>query len=112
MLKRIAVAVLLPMVAACEFVDDDIDKHTGNEPYVALDEVAEILAYLPMDASHLAEVHNAVISSSGNGYDEEYTMSHLFEAPGSGVVRIGTEEMARRVKKTVSWLRGGVNTPY
>ena len=29
MLKRIAVAVLLPMVAACEFVDDDIDKHTG-----------------------------------------------------------------------------------
>ncbi|MBR5141164.1 MAG: hypothetical protein IKW55_01620 [Bacteroidales bacterium] len=85
MLKRIAVAVLLPMVAACEFVDDDIDKHTGNEPYVALDEVAEILAYLPMDASHLAEVHNAVISSSGNGYDEEYTMSHLFEAPGSGV---------------------------
>ena len=85
MLKRIIIAALLPVFAACEFLDDDIDKHTGNKPYVALDEVAEILACLPMDASHLSEVHNAVLASSGNGYDEEYTMSDLFESPGSGV---------------------------
>jgi hypothetical protein len=38
-----------------------------------------------MGTSQLDEVHDAVSSSSGNGYDEEYTMRDLFERPGAGV---------------------------
>lgn len=50
-----------------------------------LEEVAEILAMIPIDRNHMYEVHHAVSSSSGNGYDEEYTMKNLFISPGSGV---------------------------
>lgn len=52
---------------------------------VSLSEVARILSDLPLGPEHLAEVHDAVCSSSGNGYDEEYLMSSLFNAPGCGV---------------------------
>ena len=34
---------------------------------------------------HLAEVHDAVSASTGHGYDEEYLLTDLFEAPGAGV---------------------------
>ena len=57
----------------------------GNPVSVSLDEVAEILAMIPMDHTQLVEVHHAVASSSENGYDEEYTMKNLFTCPGSGV---------------------------
>jgi hypothetical protein len=33
----------------------------------------------------VAEVRDAVASSSGNGYDEEYPMRQVFETPGAGV---------------------------
>lgn len=52
---------------------------------VRLDEVAEIMAAVPIMAEQMGEVHDAVTSSSGNGYDEEYTMKDLFTTPGSGV---------------------------
>ena len=52
---------------------------------VRLDEVAEIMAAVPIMAEQMGEVHDAVTSSSGNGYDEEYTMKNLFTTPGSGV---------------------------
>ncbi len=80
--------MVMGMTASCEILDNDPDKHVGNDndsTYVGLEEVAEILAALPLDFSHLHEVHDAVASSSGNGYDEEYTMRNLFEAPGNGV---------------------------
>lgn len=50
-----------------------------------LAEVAEIMSSLPYEEEHLMEVYDAVASSSGNGYDEEYMMSDLFSSPGSGV---------------------------
>ncbi len=76
------------MAVSCEIVDNDPDKHVDNRKdstFVGLEEVAEILAALPLNYNQLQEVHDAVISSSGNGYDEEYTMKNLFEAPGMGV---------------------------
>lgn len=52
---------------------------------LSLKSVAGILARLPLGGEQLREVHDAVSSSSGNGYDEEYMMSDLFSAPGQGV---------------------------
>ena len=74
-------------VLSCEIVDDDMNKHVDkpDSVYVGLDEVAEILSVLPLEISQMDEVYDAVTSSSGNGYDEEYTMRDLFESPGKGV---------------------------
>ena len=44
-----------------------------------------MLSELPMEPMHFREVHRAVSSSSGNGYDEEYMMRDLFASPGRGV---------------------------
>ena len=44
-----------------------------------------MLSELPMEPVHFREVHRAVSSSSGNGYDEEYMMRDLFASPGRGV---------------------------
>lgn len=48
-------------------------------------ELARILSSLPIGAGQVQEVYDAVGESSGNGYDEEYTMSDLFRNPGTGV---------------------------
>ena len=79
-------AVLL--LFSCEVLDNDPDLHCpqdGNGSHIALDEVAHMLSAIPLNIAQLQEVHDAVISSSGNGYDEEYTMENLFGEPGSGV---------------------------
>lgn len=47
--------------------------------------LARIFSRLPMQEEHLREVYNAVGHSSGNGYDEEYTLNCLVGSPGAGV---------------------------
>lgn len=65
------------------------EKHSEDEdslsPKLSLSELAGIFSALPLEQEHLDEVFSAVSSSSANGYDEEYTMSQLFSAPGEGV---------------------------
>ena len=61
----------LSLFAACEIVDNDMDRHVKPDVYVSLDEVAGLMAALPMERVHLHEVHDAVSASSRNGYDEE-----------------------------------------
>lgn len=79
-------AITAVLAAACEITDNRIPEDPDEEQIsVRLDEVAEILAMLPIRDSHMGEVHDAVSSSSDNGYDEEYTMRQLFIDPGSGV---------------------------
>ena len=74
------------LTSACEITDNKLPVVPDEELVsVRLDEVAEILAMLPIRDSQMGEVHDAVLSSSENGYDEEYTMRQLFENPGSGV---------------------------
>ena len=73
------------LLFSCEVVDDDPQKHVDPESYVELSEVAHVLAGIPIQEENLREVHDAVSASCGNGYDEEYTMSMLFESPGAGV---------------------------
>ena len=76
----------------CEEIDNNPDKHVqdGDSTMVRLSSVAEILSAIPISRVHLEEVHEAVSSSSGNGYDEEYTMRKLFTDPGAGVGDDGT----------------------
>lgn len=83
----LVLSLVLLAADSCEILDNDPDKHVKDEDstYVGLEEVAEMLALIPLKSSHLNEVHDAVTSSSDNGYDEEYTMKNLFERPGAGV---------------------------
>ena len=75
-------------VTACERLDrwGNPPADEAGEPLVfTLDEVARLLASVPVGQAQVAEVRDAVASSSGNGYDEEYPMRQVFETPGSGV---------------------------
>ena len=80
--------LLLLASVSCEIVDNDPDKHVSQDKdstAIALEEVAKILSAIPLNTAQMQEVHDAVSSSSGNGYDEEYTMRDLFTSPGAGV---------------------------
>lgn len=86
-------AGLLPLLFSCEKVIGEDSSDNAASP-VALDRVAAMLSELPLEPEHYREVHSAVESSSGNGYDEEYTMSDLFVSPGKGVGDSETKAMA------------------
>ena len=81
-IKIVFASVLIPAMIGCRELPDE---SLASSSYVKLEEVAEILAMIPIDRNQMDEVHQAVASSSGNGYDEEYTMRNLFTSPGSGV---------------------------
>lgn len=83
-------SVLLSLIAAasCEKLDDLFKRGEPSseaDSLLSLQGVAKLLAVLPVESAQMAEVHDAVSASDGNGYDEEYTMRQLFDAPGSGV---------------------------
>ena len=85
--RAITIAVCI-LAVSCEVTYNEVKGYPeGEEGHVSvrLDEVAEILAGVPLQVSQMSEVHDAVLSSSTNGYDEEYTMKHLFQTPGAGV---------------------------
>lgn len=79
----VMMAAALCAAASCD-VQGTEDGLEHADP-VTRSDVAEILASLPIEEEHLDEVFDAVHSSSANGYDEEYMMSDLFDAPGRGV---------------------------
>ena len=81
------------LFAACEIVDNDMEKHVKPSVLVSLEEMAEVMAHVPFSGEQMGEVYDAVSSSASNGYDEEYTMKNLFASPGSGV---GDEHMQSR----------------
>ena len=75
-------------VTACERLDLWINPpadEAGEPLEFTLDEVARLLAAVPLGDAQVAEVRTAVTSSSDNGYDEEYPMRQVFETPGTGV---------------------------
>ena len=88
----ISVVMSVLLACACERTYDYKDEFPEDDsvPYVRLDEVAQVLSMVPLQISQMNEVHDAVTSSSVNGYDEEYLMKTLFVAPGTGV---GEKEM-------------------
>ena len=96
-----ALAMLVAALCGCEVIDNDPEKHVQEEKdstFISLSSVAEILSAVPIRRTHIEEVHDAVSSSSGNGYDEEYTMRHLFTDPGSGVGDKGTRARTKAYK--------------
>ena len=111
-------------LVSCEVVDHVVkpSEGEGDTTYVDLEKVAGILAAVPLMQTHLDEVHDAVSSSSGNGYDEEYTMRHLFGNPGAGVgdkdVRSGSEYtdplwklIDRHVRSMAATKASGIDDP-
>lgn len=68
----------------------------GREP-LSLRDVAVMFASLPLNPENLDEVYDAVSSSSKNGYDEEYLMKDILDAPGCGV---GASTKARAASAT------------
>lgn len=90
--KALAFIFLLPLSCTKDPVPDPVD----DSP-VSLEELAGIFSNLRLCPEHLAEVHSAVSSSLEHGYDEEYTMSCLFNSPGSGVGSSPTETKASAI---------------
>lgn len=74
------------VAVACEKVDvpSEEDGSVENE-LVSLQDVAIMLSGVELGADRVTEVHDAVLSSFSNGYDEEYMLSDLLTDPGSGV---------------------------
>ncbi len=98
--KTLVVAALLVLAASC---GKETPVMNNNEPDptaisgcgdLTLGKLAKIIAELPLEDCHLKEVHNAATSSMNNGYDEEYTLRQLFEAPGCGVGDSPTKAMS------------------
>ena len=90
MKNRFFITVLMSVIIvfpSCEIVDNDEEKHImdKHQSYISLSEVTQILTSIPITEKQVKEVYDAVTASSGNGYDEEYTMKNLFAAPGTGV---------------------------
>lgn len=72
--------------ASCEKQELTVPESVPQTPeYISLDQVAHLLSTVPIGSEQMEEVHHAVSSSAGNGYDEEYRMRDLFAVPGSGV---------------------------
>ncbi len=74
--------LILTLLISC---DPSAREDPRDDSPVSLSSIARMMSELPLEREHLREVHNAVSSSSDNGYDEEYTMAQLFSSPGSGV---------------------------
>lgn len=77
--------VLLAAIIAASCSRQEVEEPQVASPVIELSEVAELISALPISAEQMREVHDAVSSSSDNGYDEEYTLGQLFVKPGSGV---------------------------
>lgn len=72
--------------AACERLDTNrLEIGPDETALFTLDEVARLLAAVPIGTAQMDEVHDAVSSSTENGYDEEYPMRQVFTAPGAGI---------------------------
>ena len=81
---RFSAALLCALAFASCDDKQPFNPHT-DQGLFALSDVAKILSDLPLEPEHLDEVYDAVSSSSGHGYDEEYRLTDLFAAPGAGV---------------------------
>lgn len=88
-MKKIAYSILtvaLAVLTGCEKVNSS-SSPSDQVPPVTVGELAKILSAVGLDNECMQEVYDAVSGSVGNGYDSEYTLRNLFEAPGQAVGR-------------------------
>ena len=72
--------------AGCEVNNpEQFPVENASPVYFTLEDVARLLASVPLGAEQMAEVHDAVASSGLNGYDNEYLMRDVFGNPGAGI---------------------------
>lgn len=71
------------LTAAC--VKESKPAVQQPSPSIPLEDVASLIASLPITGEQMEEVYDAASASAVNGYDEEYTMKNLFQEPGMGV---------------------------
>ena len=91
-LTCLEIGVALLLTTSCENVDNNLrNEDECSSIYIEPKLVAAIISSIELQAEQLSEVHDAVSSSSTNGYDEEYTMKQLFENPGSGVGEVASK---------------------
>lgn len=86
--KRLFGAICALVAASCGH--EELPQPTIDAAYVSLEDVAVLLASLPIGTEQMEEVHDAASSSAGNGYDEEYRMRDLLANPGQGVGETGS----------------------
>lgn len=86
-MKHLLILSALLLTTACANIDQDTPtpQEEPEAPDLNLKKLARMFADLPIDGDHVLEVYDAVASSDGRGYDEEYTMDCLLTAPGTGV---------------------------
>lgn len=87
-------AAMLPLLLALS-CSKPTSYQNGDSSLFSMEDVAKMISELPLSQEHLDEVFDAVNSSSGNGYDEEYMMKSLFSTPGAGVGDSGTKAAGR-----------------
>lgn len=87
-MKRFIIIFATLLLAACT-QNLDTQKPTADDEEIIADvnlkNLAKMFSSLPLEASHLQEVHDAVGASCDQGYDEEYTLYRLISSPGAGV---------------------------
>lgn len=87
-MKRLFIFIPILSLLCCRPDTPETNPENPAEPAaetLSLKGLAKMFSELPIEASHLREVYDAVSHSSGNGYDEEYTMNCLMSSPGTGV---------------------------
>lgn len=82
-------AAVALIVAGCDPAGER--EITLDYEFASLDDVARMLSSLPVGTDQMQEVHDAVVCSSDNGYDEEYMMRDLLTTPGAGVRASGSQ---------------------
>ena len=93
-LRLIAASILAATIISCSkyisgpsyYMPDNSSVENGSDSSgFDLSSLARMFAALPIGLDQMEEVKDAASASIGNGYDEEYTMKQLIEAPGCGV---------------------------
>ena len=86
---------------ACGKTGEDPVKaaNAGQARLYTLEDVAQLLSSVPLEAEQMGEVHDAATSSSSNGYDEEYLMRDVFASPGAGVGDSGETKATKKYAK-------------
>ena len=93
-LRLIAASILAATIISCSkyisgpsyYMPDNSSVENGSDSSgFDLSSLARMFAALPIGLDQMEEGKDAASASIGNGYDEEYTMKQLIEAPGCGV---------------------------